>query len=144
MYSQKWNARPRSQFLYSCICEQFIYFHDWSAYFAKSQVHECKNWERGRAFSFLGIFYKNFRYSVFAVYTVLRHCMVVQCTVIIRNSYLCFQIPWCFQLNAIVVSCWIYLRFSKYLHRFLLNTILHAVNLCKYVHLRTVHPCSYI
>jgi hypothetical protein len=27
-------ARPRSQFLHSCICERFIYFHDRCAYFA--------------------------------------------------------------------------------------------------------------
>ncbi len=30
-------------------------------------VHECRNWERGPAVSFLGIFVSNFRYIVFAV-----------------------------------------------------------------------------
>ncbi len=33
----------------------------------RSQTHECRNWERGRTVSFLGIFVSNFRYSVFAV-----------------------------------------------------------------------------
>jgi hypothetical protein len=33
----------------------------------RSQIHECRNWERGRAVSFLGLFVSNFRYSVFAV-----------------------------------------------------------------------------
>ena len=33
----------------------------------RSQIHECGNWERGRAVSFLGIFVSNFRYSIFAV-----------------------------------------------------------------------------
>jgi hypothetical protein len=37
-------------------------------YVNRSQIHECGNWERGRAVSFLGIFVLNFRYSVFAVY----------------------------------------------------------------------------
>jgi hypothetical protein len=32
-------------------------------------MQECRNWERGRAVSFLGIFVSNFRYSVFAVRT---------------------------------------------------------------------------
>ncbi len=30
-------------------------------------VHECRNWKRGRAVSFLGIFVCNFPYSFFAV-----------------------------------------------------------------------------
>ncbi len=30
-------ARPRSQFLHSCICERFIYSHDQSAYFAAAK-----------------------------------------------------------------------------------------------------------
>ncbi len=36
-------------------------------YITRSQKHECGNWERGRAVSFLVIFVSNFRYSVFAV-----------------------------------------------------------------------------
>ncbi len=44
---------PRSQFLHSCICERFLYM--------------CRNWERGRAVSCLGMFVSNFWYSVFAV-----------------------------------------------------------------------------
>ncbi len=37
----------------------------------RSQKHDCKNWERGRAVSFLGIFVSNFRYCVLAVYATL-------------------------------------------------------------------------
>jgi hypothetical protein len=55
-------ARPCSQFLYFCICEQFMYSHDGSKivdrslkYINRSQIHECGNWERDRAVSFLGI-----------------------------------------------------------------------------------------
>jgi hypothetical protein len=49
-----------SQFPHSCLCEGFIYSQDQSAYFAavkqvdrsweyinRSQIHECRNWERG-------------------------------------------------------------------------------------------------
>ncbi len=32
-------------------------------------IHECRNWERGRAVSFLGFFVSNFSYSVFAACT---------------------------------------------------------------------------
>jgi hypothetical protein len=67
---------------YIQISEQFIYSHNRSAFFAVlrlrtdrgntyincSQKHECRNWERGRAFSFLGICVSNFRYSAFAVH----------------------------------------------------------------------------
>ncbi len=58
--------RPRSQFLHPCICEWFIYTHDRSAYMPaakfedqsweyinRSQKHECGNWKRGRADSYL-------------------------------------------------------------------------------------------
>jgi hypothetical protein len=31
-------ARPRSQFLHSCICERFMYSHDWSAYLAAANI----------------------------------------------------------------------------------------------------------
>ena len=57
-----------------CICEHFIYSHDRSAIqknkrtdlgIHSSQIHECRNWERGRAVSFLGIFISNFHFSVF-------------------------------------------------------------------------------
>ncbi len=41
-------AQPCSQFLHSFICERL-----WE-YINLSQVHECGNWERGRAVSFLG------------------------------------------------------------------------------------------
>jgi hypothetical protein len=32
-------------------------------YIYRSQIHDCRNWDRGRAVSFLGIFFCNFRYS---------------------------------------------------------------------------------
>ncbi len=41
--------RPRFQFLYSSICEE-----SWE-YINRSQKHKYRNWERGRAVSFLGI-----------------------------------------------------------------------------------------
>ncbi len=37
-------------------------------------IHECRNWKRGRAVSFLGIFVSNFWYTVFAV-----HCKIFIC-----------------------------------------------------------------
>jgi hypothetical protein len=36
-------------------------------YINRSQIHEFKNWEQGRAVSFLGIIVSIFRYSVFSV-----------------------------------------------------------------------------
>jgi hypothetical protein len=36
------------------------------------QIHECRNWERGPAVSFPGIFVSNFRCSVFAVHVDCR------------------------------------------------------------------------
>jgi hypothetical protein len=59
--------RPRFQFLHLCICDRFKYSQDRSSillqggrsweyiYINSSQIHECGNWERGRAVSFLGI-----------------------------------------------------------------------------------------
>jgi hypothetical protein len=51
-------ARPKSQFLHSCVCERFIYSQDRSTYLAAeksadrswkyinlSEIYECKNWE---------------------------------------------------------------------------------------------------
>ncbi len=46
-------ARPRFQFLHSCVCEQFIYSQVQSAYLAAAKqadrsweyIHECGNWE---------------------------------------------------------------------------------------------------
>ncbi len=40
-------------------------------YIKNSQIHECRNWERGRTVSFLGIFVSNFRYIAFAVHVTL-------------------------------------------------------------------------
>jgi hypothetical protein len=39
-------------------------------YISHSQTHECGNWDWGRAIPFLVIFVSNFRYCVFAVYTI--------------------------------------------------------------------------
>jgi hypothetical protein len=54
-------ARPQFQFPHSCVCEQFIYSQDRSAYSAagkyvdrtweyinRTHIHECGNWDRGR------------------------------------------------------------------------------------------------
>jgi hypothetical protein len=74
-------ARPRPQFLHSCICERFIYSHDRSTNAIQQiggpivgiyksftdTVHECRSWEHGHAVSFLGLFVSNFRYSL--IYT---------------------------------------------------------------------------
>jgi hypothetical protein len=55
-----------SQFTHSCICEWFIYSQDRSAedrsweYKNGSQIHECRNWERDSAVSFLGIYVSQF------------------------------------------------------------------------------------
>ena len=61
------------EFPHSCICLRFIYSHDRSTYFPacsrigrpvvgyinRSPKHECRNWEHGRAVSFMGIFVSN-------------------------------------------------------------------------------------
>jgi hypothetical protein len=69
-YSQKKN-------FYACVCEQFIYSQERSAYSAAgkfvdrsweyinpSQTHECGNWDWGRTIPFLGIHKCDFRCSV--------------------------------------------------------------------------------
>jgi hypothetical protein len=58
MYSFSGIARPRSQFLHSCVCERFIYCQDRSTYFPAaeysdrswkyinlSQIYQYRNWE---------------------------------------------------------------------------------------------------
>jgi hypothetical protein len=75
--SRKGLARPQFQFLHSCVCERFMYSHDWSAYSAagkymdrsweyinRSQTHECRNCDWVRAISFLGIHKWDFRCSI--------------------------------------------------------------------------------
>jgi hypothetical protein len=53
----------RSVRLFCCIA-----FGDRSwEYSNRSQIHKCRNWERGCAISFLEIFVLNFRYSAFAL-----------------------------------------------------------------------------
>ncbi len=66
-----------SQFIHLYTCERFIYFQDRSAYFAagkyvdrsweykyRSQTHESRNWDWGRAISSIGIHKWNFPCSV--------------------------------------------------------------------------------
>ncbi len=66
-----------SQFLRSYICERFIYFQNWSVYFAaakyvgrswkyinRSQTHECGNWYWGRAIPRKGIHKWDFHCSL--------------------------------------------------------------------------------
>ncbi len=75
---RKWIARPQSQFPNSCVCERLLCSHDRSAYSAggkmwtdpgntyinRSQIHECGNWDWGRAIPRKGIHKWDFRYSV--------------------------------------------------------------------------------
>jgi hypothetical protein len=69
---RKGTVRPQSQFPHACVCEQFIYSHDRSAYSAagkyvnrsweyinRSQTHECGHWDWGRGI--LGIHQWDFR-----------------------------------------------------------------------------------
>jgi len=88
MYSQKWNyTRPRyfqnriimfynvlsPNIPHSCFCEWFIYSQNRSAedrswkYKNRSQL---RNWERGHAVSFLGIYVSHFWYSAARYKTV--------------------------------------------------------------------------
>ncbi len=59
-FSRNETARPRSQFLHSSICEQFVHSHDRSTYFAAAKWEDRweyinrGNWERGRAVLFSG------------------------------------------------------------------------------------------
>ncbi len=71
-------ARPQSKFLHSCFCEQFIYFHDRSAYSAAGKYVD-RSWEyidlsqtwndvkigtEASPFLFLGILKSKFLWSV--------------------------------------------------------------------------------
>ncbi len=81
MYSQKRKAASVPIYPHWCFCEQFIYSHVGPPIFLqqnrqtdrgniwinRSQKHEWRNWDRGRAVSYLGIFVSNFRYTAFAV-----------------------------------------------------------------------------
>ncbi len=77
-----------SQFPHLCICERFIYSQDQSVYFAAtkqvdwsweyincSQIHECRNWERGHAVSFLEKHKSDFRYMQFGLDRMKRNFM---------------------------------------------------------------------
>jgi hypothetical protein len=43
-YSQKRNWWPQSQFLHSCVCEEFLHSHDQSAYYAAGKYVD-RSWE---------------------------------------------------------------------------------------------------
>ncbi len=84
MYSQKWNCYFQHRIIMFCllvlhsyICERFIYFQDryansaagkyvdWSwEYINRSQIHECGNWDWGRAIPSKGIHIWDFSCSV--------------------------------------------------------------------------------
>jgi hypothetical protein len=64
----KGTERPQSPFPHACVCKRFIYSHDRSTYFPaaeyadrwweyinRTQKHECRTWDCGRAVPFLGI-----------------------------------------------------------------------------------------
>ncbi len=71
LYSQKWNCAasfPISQDLSIYVFAAAKEMDQSLEYINRSQRHECRNLERGRAVSCLGIFVLNFQYSVFAVY----------------------------------------------------------------------------
>jgi hypothetical protein len=76
--SRKETARPQSQFPHPCISVSGLHIPtigppiflqqnrqtDLWEYINRSPKHECRNWERGRAVSCLGMFVSNFRYRV--------------------------------------------------------------------------------
>ncbi len=78
-------AQPHSQFPHSCIprlvhlfccskiCEPIVEIYN----SLRNTVHECRNWERNNAVSFLRIFVLNFRYRVFAVWNPKLSCGLV-------------------------------------------------------------------
>jgi hypothetical protein len=83
---RKGNARPRSQFPHSRVCERFIYSHDRSAYSAAgkiygrilgvytvtgSQTHESGNGDWGRAIPRQGIHKWDFRAVCFTTNKIL-------------------------------------------------------------------------
>jgi hypothetical protein len=76
-----------------------IYVHVRSAYFsAADTVHECRNWERGRAVSFMGICVSIFRYSVYAVYPQLVHVQIIHYK-IIKYGSICSFLPRSFSIR---------------------------------------------
>ncbi len=73
---RKETVRPQSQCPHYCICERSVHQQYFLQQIRKTDInrspkHECRSWERGSAASFLEIFVSSFRYSVFAVYTLI-------------------------------------------------------------------------
>jgi len=66
-YSQKLNC------LASFPISAFMYWE----HINRLQFHECRNWKRGRAVSFLGISVSNFRYGGFALLLISHHSRVM-------------------------------------------------------------------
>jgi hypothetical protein len=56
-------SHHRSAYLLYCVCGPIVGILNVN----RSQINECRNWERGRAISILGIFVSNFRDGAFAV-----------------------------------------------------------------------------
>ncbi len=69
-------ARPRSQFPHSCICE----------------IHEYRNWERGRAVSFMRIFVSNFWDSCLCSVVSFRNFFLYYKILQAGNYYFCGNI----------------------------------------------------
>ncbi len=64
----------------------FMYLWTTWEYINRSQIHECRNWERGHAVSFLGIFVSNFRYSA----CLCSVCTFKEDTLFLSDSYPAF------------------------------------------------------
>jgi hypothetical protein len=97
-------ARSRSQFLHSCICERFIYYHIgppimlycvcgtiMGIHINHSQIHEFRNWKHGSEVSFLGIFASTFWYSAFTVRWRRKQKMICCTACHGRSSPACIQ-----------------------------------------------------
>ncbi len=108
MCSQNESARLRSQFPFMYLWAIFIFPGSWE-YINCSEIHECRNWERGRAVSFLGIFVSNFRYSVFAVYL---HSTTASCTPTLCKFIFC-------HLGILAFCLHTYLEFGVISNKFL-------------------------
>jgi hypothetical protein len=92
----------QSQFPHSCVCEWFIYSHDWSSYSAggnmyadrswdyinRSQTHECWNWGWGRAIPRKGIHKRGF--SLQCIQGVTKRCRLS----LLTNSALVYETKW--------------------------------------------------
>jgi hypothetical protein len=67
MYSQKIKLRGLVPNFHVSLSDLYIPTIDPPIFLHRSQIHECRNLERGHAVSFQNLFVSNFRYSVFAL-----------------------------------------------------------------------------